>query len=1131
MPDLPADGSQAEGASDDGDSLDRDLTQAHSLGDAGGPDAGAQQGDSLDRGQTLGRSGSSSSDISQFDEGWEQTEQAKGLDTRYAIEGPIGHGGMGEVFRARDTRLKRSVAIKRLRGDLSRNRRAVERFSREAEAVARLNHYNIVQIHDVGQDQSGNYIVMELVEGDSLSDRLKSSGALNPSKAIELTGQLCDALTYAHQQGIVHRDIKPANILLAEGDVPKLTDFGLARLEGGDHAQTRAGAVLGTIDFMPPEQHQDASRADARSDQWALAATFYQMVTGESPRVIRPDRLPESTREAVLQALEENPEKRFEDCRAFRDALVASNSKPVETSIAPVTLTRGECSQCSHVNTDNMAFCEACGASLTVPCPSCNESIGVWSTFCGKCGTDTKEFLDSQLSELVHQRQEIDSMRRGYRHADAIVQLEEISRLEHPALEEHQAWAAKMILEYRAEFADLEKQREDILKLVNERMSAHDVEGAMQLLDRIPAPLSNPRIDALRNQVSTRVEQIKTLGKEIRSAVSSKKFEGLIPKLEEFLLLRPADNKARKLLSQLEKRQAKQDALALQAATSPDSNPPDSNPPGSDSLGSDSLDSDSLGATTVAAGSAVLPHRDGELGSSFLDAQPDSNPAPRPVNANKNRQRRKRRTLQIVGVGLMTLFLLVLAGMQWIGDPPTSNNPVVESSALAANSESSTLTSPGPTPPAQTTDQTETERPSPANETGESQPTNTATRTAGDPPEPTPPEPTTTTTEPTTTNSGSNSTVQTIAGDWEPLFKGVDLTGWTVGFNRSNQQQGEHRWSVDRDSGIIRTEGGEHDFLISDESLENYTLDLKWRFPNGAEKGNGSGIILHSDGTLAERNPKGIEIDLFSMPSQEMEMLRQQTRLEGKPGMFGTGCLITYAFKAANYSGDVDGIIGEGHKRNLDRMAVPNLNALTAWNRLTVTAVRDRLVVRINGFVVNEAWGLSSRKGNICLRNQGPAVEFKDVHLKRYLTEPEAESALLSGRWKAVSQQIRGNSWSRSAVDAHKKSVEFNGNQFEIRYRHNSKEVVEIGVYRLNPTWIPAWIDMSGQSPNASPIEFSGIYQFSDEFFKHAFVKTHEAPTRTRPDKFSGKTEELTFSTSYVRDTNHKLVLPTFVGG
>ncbi len=95
MPDLPADGSQAEGASDDGDSLDRDLTQAHSLGDAGGPDAGAQQGDSLDRGQTLGRSGSSSSDISQFDEGWEQTEQAKGLDTRYAIEGPIGHGGMG----------------------------------------------------------------------------------------------------------------------------------------------------------------------------------------------------------------------------------------------------------------------------------------------------------------------------------------------------------------------------------------------------------------------------------------------------------------------------------------------------------------------------------------------------------------------------------------------------------------------------------------------------------------------------------------------------------------------------------------------------------------------------------------------------------------------------------------------------------------------------------------------------------------------------------------------------------------------------------------------------------------------------------------------------------------------------
>jgi serine/threonine protein kinase len=165
------------------DSLDHDLTQAYSS------DERASQTDSLDDGNTAGGIGASSSDISRFDEGWEQATESKGLETRYEVAEAIGHGGMGEVYKGTDTRLKRPVAIKRLKGDLSNNKRAVERFSTEAEAVARLNHYNIVQIYDVGHDAQGHYIVMELVDGDSLATRLKQSGAIQLEAAIEIKRQ------------------------------------------------------------------------------------------------------------------------------------------------------------------------------------------------------------------------------------------------------------------------------------------------------------------------------------------------------------------------------------------------------------------------------------------------------------------------------------------------------------------------------------------------------------------------------------------------------------------------------------------------------------------------------------------------------------------------------------------------------------------------------------------------------------------------------------------------------------------------------------------------------------------------------------------------------------------------------
>ncbi len=156
------------------------------------------------------------------------------LESRYRIEGTLGQGGMGAVLLATDTRLDRKVAIKRILGESSGNRTAVNRFLTEAKSIAALNHPNVVQIYDYGRAKDGPFLIMEYVDGGSLLDRCKA-GALPLADAIELACQICDGLAKAHDAGIVHRDIKPANVLLTKDGTPKLTDFGLAKAEASDH--------------------------------------------------------------------------------------------------------------------------------------------------------------------------------------------------------------------------------------------------------------------------------------------------------------------------------------------------------------------------------------------------------------------------------------------------------------------------------------------------------------------------------------------------------------------------------------------------------------------------------------------------------------------------------------------------------------------------------------------------------------------------------------------------------------------------------------------------------------------------------------------------------------------------------
>lgn len=200
---------------------------------------------------------------------------------RYKIVERIGSGGMGVVWKANDLVLDRYVALKILRPEMSEDDDFVSRFRREAKAAASLSHPNIVSIYDVGEDQGLHFIVMELVEGETLRDRLNREGRLQPEEALNIAAQICLGLAHAHDNNIIHRDIKPQNILLTEVGHVKVADFGIARALGGV-STTSTDVVVGSASYLSPEQARNG-KVSARSDLYSLGVVLYEMITGKLP--------------------------------------------------------------------------------------------------------------------------------------------------------------------------------------------------------------------------------------------------------------------------------------------------------------------------------------------------------------------------------------------------------------------------------------------------------------------------------------------------------------------------------------------------------------------------------------------------------------------------------------------------------------------------------------------------------------------------------------------------------------------------------------------------------------------------------------------------------------------------------
>ena len=209
------------------------------------------------------------------------TKESRVLGDRYELGSRLGKGGMATVFRGTDRLLGRTVAVKVLAAEFANDRKFVERFQREAQAAAGLNHPNVVSVFDIGSADGLHYIVMEFVEGRTLADIIREEGALPPQRAAEIAVAVCRALSTAHEKGMVHRDVKPGNVLLTPDDGVKVADFGIARVTAGEPL-TATGSVMGTASYLSPEQAK-GEKVDARSDIYSLGCVLYEMLTGRAP--------------------------------------------------------------------------------------------------------------------------------------------------------------------------------------------------------------------------------------------------------------------------------------------------------------------------------------------------------------------------------------------------------------------------------------------------------------------------------------------------------------------------------------------------------------------------------------------------------------------------------------------------------------------------------------------------------------------------------------------------------------------------------------------------------------------------------------------------------------------------------
>jgi tRNA A-37 threonylcarbamoyl transferase component Bud32 len=530
------------------------------------------------------------------------------LDQQYEVVRLIGKGGMGTVSLARDSRLGRYVAVKRLSSEYTSDERLLERFHREAQSIASLMHFHIVHVLTMDEDAEGPYIVMEYVSGPlaggadwpgdlpnpplNLEELINRTGMLDAPHTIELGLKLCSAVGFAHKRGVIHRDIKPANIMINEDNEPKLADFGLARQRNSGHDEvTRIGTQLGTMTYSPPEQKEDASRADERADIYTLGGTLWFALTGQHAIYFRESDVPEGLRPILTKALQRDRERRYQtvaeletDLRSASQAgSQAGGPRGLQAPAQPGGI--GVCLTCGHQHLIDpnhplaRKFCEACGESLVEPCLKCGTDNGTWSKFCGKCGADLLAALADQTAALQRNRAWIEKLVTAWEYQTAIVTLEKMQAVTHPRLAEFPSWAAGRVGEVRALRAE-QQRRSEIVSLLGGVVAhqvsqtvdraevltaAHQYSAAAQLLAAVDADIRDHYWTAAWGKVDGILAELTELRTRAREQFAAKDTRALTPTVRRLLELQPGNEELLKLSDWIARTEARREQAAWDA--------------------------------------------------------------------------------------------------------------------------------------------------------------------------------------------------------------------------------------------------------------------------------------------------------------------------------------------------------------------------------------------------------------------------------------------------------------------------------------------------------------------------------------------------------------------------------------
>ncbi len=441
----------------------------------------------------------------------------------YQILSEIGRGGMSTVYLAKDIKLGRFVAIKRLSSAFLTDGSMRDRFLREAQMIASLSHIYIVKLYDFDVKRAEPQIIMEYVAGPgkppakdwpplslNLEQKLEQNEApLSLRVSVVLVKKLCTAIEYAHRHGVIHRDLKPSNVLLDEHGEPRIVDFGIARQTAHDAEKlTVTGTRMLSLGYAAPEQETNPAIADERSDVYSLGGILYFCLTGENPRFFRDSRVPDCLRPIILKAMEQDPSQRWPTAKDFADVLAQSAGDFLSPLTDPGMW---RCKWCSALNPVDSRYCTHCNWDGMESCPECAGETRVGVRFCGQCSTDIKTFEDMRalLSRLREYRRQKDFERikdavdaanrfqpRGAKGRDLLQEILELG--------ETATWALKRKGELtQAISSSLNKQNyEDVRERLNEYGVLDDSPEYKVLRGELPWRIAERNIIVLRAELN-----------------------------------------------------------------------------------------------------------------------------------------------------------------------------------------------------------------------------------------------------------------------------------------------------------------------------------------------------------------------------------------------------------------------------------------------------------------------------------------------------------------------------------------------------------------------------------------------------------------------------------------------------